>query len=133
MKQSPIAKGRQLRMKKVQKQFANWRKTKRTRGSKTPEHLWEAAVNLHDEYSAHEISKGLGIGYSEIKSLISQALKKKSTPAFIQMEIPARQSKQGAWSIEMENADGSKMKISGSGWQIPDVGSICQNFVESKR
>lgn len=136
MKQSKIASGRQLRMNKVQKQFANWRKTKSRRGSPTPKHLWEAAVNLHGDYSACEIAKNLRVGYSKLQSLISEAskTKTKATPAFIQMEIPPpSQAKQNEWSIEMEKADGTKMKISGSGSQMPDVALICQSFVEGKR
>jgi hypothetical protein len=137
MKQSKIASDRQLRMKKVQEQFSSWRKNKSSRGSTTPKHLWEAAVSLHGDYSAHEIARDLGVGYSKLQSLISQASKTKPqpTPAFIQMEIPppAPQPKQNEWSIEMEKADGTKMKISGSGLQMPDIALICQSFVEQKR
>ncbi len=136
MKQSRIVSDRQLRMKKVQEQFANWRKNKSRKGSATPKHLWEAAVDLHGDYSAYEISKDLRVEYSKLKSLISEASKAETepSPAFIQMEIspPSRQPKQNEWSIEMEKADGTKMKISGSGWQMPDVALICQSFVEEK-
>lgn len=136
MKQSKIASDRQLRMKKVQEQFTNWRKNKSRKGSATPKHLWEAAVDLCGDYSAYEISRDLRVEYSKLKSLISEASKAKTepSPAFIQMEIapPSRQPKQNEWSIEMEKADGTKMKISGSGWQMPDVALICQSFVEEK-
>ncbi len=136
MKQSKIASDRQLRMKKVQEQFADWRKNKSSRGSTTPKHLWEAAVSLHGDYSAYEIARNLRVGYSKLQSLISEASKTKSEPtrAFIQMEIPPPvQPKQNEWSIEMEKADGTKIKISGSGLQMPDIALICQSFVERKR
>ncbi len=137
MKQSKIASDRQSRMKKVQEQFANWRKNKSRRGIATPKYLWEAAVSLHGDYSPYEIARDLGIGYSKLQSLISEASKTKPqpTPAFIQMEIPppSPQPKQNEWSIEMEKADGTKMKISGSGSQMPDIALICQSFVEHKR
>ncbi|WP_372364582.1 hypothetical protein [Candidatus Uabimicrobium sp. HlEnr_7] len=136
MKQSKIASDRQLRMKKVQEQFSNWRKNKSRRGSTTPKHLWEGAVSLHGDYSAYEIARDLGVAYSKLQSLISEASKTKTkpTPAFIQMEIPPpSQPKQNEWSIEMEKVDGTKMKISGSGLQMPDVALICKSFVECKR
>lgn len=137
MKQSTIARNRQLRMKKVQEQFKNWRKNKSRRGSATPKHLWEAAVKLHGDYSTYEIARDLRVGYSKLQSLISEASKTKteSTPGFIQMEIPPLlpQSKQDEWSIEMENANGAKMKISGRGSQMPNIAMICQSFVEQKR
>ena len=134
MKQLPIASDKQLRMKKVQKQFANWRKNKSRRGSATPKRLWEAAIDLHDEYSAYEIAKNLRVEHSKLQNVISEVSKTKteSTPAFIQMDISAPQVKQDEWSIEMENADGTKMKISGSGSQMPDVALICQSFVWKK-
>lgn len=135
MKQSMVAENRQLKMKKVQEQFENWRKNKSSRGSTTPKHLLEAAVKLHGEYSVYEIARDLRLGYSKLKSLISETskTKKESTQSFIQMEISAPQSKQNEWSIEIENVDGSKMKIRGSGSQMLDVSLICQNFVEWKR
>lgn len=137
MKKSKIASDRQLRMKKVQEQFASWRKTKSRRGSATPKYLWEAAISLHDDYSANEIAKGLRVEYRKVRNLISEASKTKtgSSPTFIQMEIPppSAQRKENAWSIEMEKADGTKMKISGSGLQMPDIALICQSFVERKR
>jgi len=134
MKQSKIASDRQLRMKKTQEQFESWRRNRKTRRSPMPEFLWEAAIGLYGEYKIGEISKALGLAGGELKKRISKALKKKAdtTPSFIQMEIPVPQSKQNEWSIEMENGDGSKMKISGSGSQIPDVALICQNFVGRK-
>ena len=133
MTQSKIVSDRQSRMKEVQEQFTNWRKTKSRKGSRTPKHLWEAAIKLHGDYSTNEIAKGLRVEHSKLKSLIAKTSKTKSTPTFIQMEIPRPELKQNEWLIEMEKADGTKMKISGSGTQIPDLALICQSFVERKR
>lgn len=134
MVQSTIARDRQSKMKKVQEQFENWRKNRKTISCRIPENLWEAAVGLYGEYKISEISKVLRLGGGQLKKRISNAQEKKvtSTRTFIQMEIPKPQSTQGEWLIEVENSDGAKMKISGSGLQIPDIALICQSFVGKK-
>jgi len=139
MEQSSSAAHRQSKMKKVQKQLENWRKTRKAKKSpKTspiPEHLWMAAVGLHGEYSIAEISKALRLDRGKLKKLILKGSKQKevSSPAFIELDISKPQPGRNEWAIEMENADGDKMKISGSGLEIPDFALICQNFLGGKR
>lgn len=135
MKQRTRANARQSPIKKVQQQFENWRKNRKSKRSPIPEYLWEAAMGLHGEYSIYEIAKTLRLDSSKLKFKILNAPEKKteSTPAFIQVDIPGPQPRQNEWSIEMENSDGAKMKISGTGSEIPDIASICQNFLGGKR
>lgn len=135
MKQSSRATSRQSRMKKVQQQLKNWRKNRRAKNSPIPEYFWEAAVELYGEYSISEISKALQLEYGKLKRLIFKDLEKKTepTPGFIELDIPGAQPRQNEWAIEMENADGAKMKISGTGSEIPDIASICQNFLGGKQ
>ncbi len=135
MKQCTRADHRQSQIKKVQQQFENWRKNRRSKRAPTPEYLWEAAIGLHGEYSTYEIAKALRVEYRKLKCKISNAAEKKteSTPAFIQLDIPGPQSGQKEWSIEMENMDGAKMKISGTCSEMPDIALICQNFLGGKR
>jgi len=126
---------RQSQMKKVRQQFENWRKNRRSRRSPIPEYLWEAAVGLHDEYSTYEIAKALRLNSGKLKCKILNAPEKKaeSTPAFIQLDMPGPQPRQNEWSIEMENVDGAKMKISGTCSEMPDIALICYNFLGGKR
>ena len=135
MQQFTRANQRQSQMKKVQQQFENWRKNRRSKRSPIPEYLWESAVGLHGEYSIYEIAKTLRLDYSKLKCKILNVPKKmtESTPAFIQLDIPGPQPGQNEWSIEMENMDGTKMKISGACSEMPDIALICQNFLGSKR
>lgn len=135
MKQRTRADHRQSPIKKVQQQFENWRKNRKSKCSPIPEYLWEAAMGLHGEYSIYKIAKTLRLDYSKLKSKILNASKKKteSTPAFIQLDIPAAQPGHNEWAIEMENADGAKMKISGTCSEMPDIALICQNFLGRKR
>lgn len=128
MQEPSSATRRQSQMKKVQQQFENWREN-RTERSPIPEYLWESAVGLHGEYSVYEIAKGLRLEYKKLKSRILNDKKAVPTPAFIKLDIPVVQPGQNEWLIEMENADGTKMKISGNGAEKPDFALICQNFL----
>lgn len=135
MKQCTRADHRQSQIKKVQQQFKNWRKNRKSKRSPIPENLWEAAIGLHGEYSTYEIAKALRLNSRKLKSKILNSPEKKaeSTPAFIQFDIPEPQPGQSEWLIEMENVDGAKMKISGTGSEMPDITLICQNFLGGNR
>ncbi|MBU0545676.1 hypothetical protein KKA13_00265 [Patescibacteria group bacterium] len=135
MQQFSKANHRQSQMKKVQQQLENWRKNRKSKRTPIPDSLWEAAIGLHGEYSTYEIVKALRLNSRKLKCKILNASEKKaeSTPAFIQLDIPGPQPRQSEWSIEMENVDGAKMKISGTGSEMPDIALICQNFLGGKR
>ena len=138
MKQSISVDRRQSKMKKVQRQLENWRQARRAKkspkNSPIPEHLWKAAVGLHGEYSIAEISKALRLDRGKLEKLILKDSEQKevSSPAFIELDIPRPQTGRNEWAIEMENADGGKMKISGSGVEMPDFALICRNFLGGK-
>jgi hypothetical protein len=131
MQQITRADHRQSQMKKVQQQFENWRKNRKSKRNPIPEYLWGAATRLDGEYSICEIAKALRLEYRKLKCKILEAREKKteSAPAFIQLNIPEPHPRQTEWSIEMENTDGTKMKISGTCSEMPDIALICQNFL----
>ena len=52
-------------LKKVQAEFENWRKTRKSRGF-IPEALWGAAISLAGPYSLHQISKGLRLNHRTV-------------------------------------------------------------------
>ena len=69
-----------------------------------------------------------------LKPRQSQTIKAiNSPPAFMQLDIPYQQTVAKEWSIEMENVDGAKMKISGKSIDIPNLILICQNFSRGKQ
>ncbi len=69
--------------------------------------------------------------YRTTQSQTVEAINQSS--AFIKLEIPGQQTVDKEWSIEIENVDGSKMKISGKSIEIPDLISICQNFSRGRQ
>lgn len=131
MKQSIGAVSRQSKMQKIQQRFETWRKNRSSKRDRIPEELWEAAISLYGEYKISEISKELGLGGGPLKKRILDTAEKKTnlTPTFIKLDIPKSEPKQSGWSIEMENAHGKKMKMSGNGLEAPDFTLICQSFL----
>ena len=87
-KSSPISR---LTLEEVAKQFKIWRKTKPRRRS-IPPTLWQAAVCLSSNYSVSQISKSLGLSYTELKNRVSalpgaQLLEHDPHPKFIELDL----------------------------------------------
>jgi len=135
MKQSKSTVSRQSKMKKVKKQFEKWRKNRSSKREPIPEELWESAISLYGEYKISEISKELRLGGSDLKKRILVFKEKKTTqkPEFVEIDIVKPQLRESEWSIEMENANGKKMKISGNGLEMPDFTLICESFLRGDR
>ena len=103
----------------VQYQFATWRETKKTPREPIPEYLWAAAANLENDYPLGRISKVLRLNHTDLKNRISGAKsnrqkKKSSSPLFVELDylhsFPASEC-----IVEMEDATGSKMRMSFKG------------------
>lgn len=126
-----------VRIGEIREELKDYRKSKKKR-SRIPERLWEAAIDLYPEHSIYQIAKTLRLDYASVKKRILQRQKKKAppvTPAFIQVDIPGPpklpEADKNEWLIEMENADGAKMKISVKSSQMLNITAMCQNFMRS--
>jgi hypothetical protein len=115
----------------VRQKFETWRKS-RDKRRPIPNALWDAAIQLHGEYGICQISKALRLNYSDLKRRILTASEKKAdpSPAFIQFDF-ARQTAQSEWSVELENKDGTKLKISAKSSSLPDVMQLSHNFLRN--
>lgn len=113
----------------VRERFEFWRKS-RVKQCPIPDALWDAAVQLHGEYTICRISKVLRLNYMDLKRRIFNTSEKgiDLPPAFIQLDLP-RPSTLTEWSIEMENIEGAKMKISAKSCQLPDLKQLSQSFL----
>lgn len=127
-----------LRIEQIQEQLEDYRRNQKKR-TPIPKQLWEAVINLYPKYNIHQIARTLRLNYASVKKRIVQLQKKKAppvTPAFIQLDIPSPpklpEPDQNEWSIEMENADGAKMRIGVKSSQMLDIGIIFQSFLRSQ-
>lgn len=116
---------------RVQHRFDLWRKT-RKRCSPIPETLWSSAVELAREHGLHRTAQTLRLNYYSLKKrfpLISGApgrAQKEST--FVELFPPPGAAGYSACTIEMENAQGGKMKIHVQGLGGPDLAVLSDSF-----
>jgi len=103
----------------VQYQFERWRETRKNPREPIPENLWVAAARLQGQYSVSQISKVLRLNHTDLKNRIygqkpGSRKKKLLSSSFIELDwkpcFPASEC-----VIEMENAYGSKMRMSFKG------------------
>ena len=103
----------------VRYQFEKWRETRKSPREPIPENLWVAAARLQDQYPISQIAKALHLNHRDLKNRISgqksvHRKKKLSSPSFVELDcqhhFPASEC-----IIEMENAHGSKMRMSFKG------------------
>lgn len=100
---------------KVKQKFKAWRKV-RTRGTRIPEELWQAAINIfHSEnLTLHKVARELRLNQTDFKKHIQKDIpmvKKSSPPAFIEVSCDAQPEFISECIVEMEDSGGSKMKM----------------------
>jgi hypothetical protein len=116
-------------LERVQYRFERWRKTRKRR-SPIPATLWTSAVELAREHGLHQTARALRLNYYSLKERFSAVedppcrSPKKAT--FVELLPPG--SSLSACTIEMENAQGGKMKIHVQGLGSPDLAVLSDSF-----
>lgn len=95
-------------LEEVQKQFDAWRNNKKRRRP-IPEALWSAAINLFDEYTMGQISRGLRLNYQELKGRV-QARQSDRSADFVEVKI-GEPIYGVECTVEMEDQHGAKMRM----------------------
>jgi hypothetical protein len=122
-------------LQEVLTRFETWRKGKKP-GSRIPKSLWAAAVDLCDAHSICEVSRALGLNYTELKRRYSVArqeaqMQRQPTSACF-VEIPAL-AISSACVVELSNASGATMKMSFQGQSLhPDPVAMIRGFLSQK-
>ena len=118
-------------LKKVQAEFENWRKTRKSRGF-IPEALWGAAISLAGPYSLHQISKGLRLNHTALKERVDaldNVTPEEAIPnIFIELPPLNQPLLSEEFSLDLENATGAKMSIHVKGLAGIDLLSLTQAF-----
>jgi hypothetical protein len=116
----------------VRYQFEKWRETRKSTRESIPESLWAEAISLCNQYSINQVSRVLHLSYTTLKKRIPgrkpvTKKKKSSSPYFIELDcgdsFPASEC-----MIEMENAHGSKMRMSFKGRANLDLLELSRIF-----
>jgi len=106
--------------------FAAWRRT-RNSGSRIPDPLWAAAVELVAIHGLHRTASTLGLDYYSLKKRADSAQASgDAAAAFIELAptlpVPSE------CVIEFDDGAGSTMRIHLKGSEAPDLIALARNF-----
>lgn len=107
----------------VQRQFEDWRCRRSQKREPIPAHLWQAAVELCKSYTVTSVCRQLRLSFAELKKRLSTV---EGLPSrFVQIDV---QGFCGTWHLECERADGTRLRVSGSG-PLPAVDALVSRFL----
>lgn len=118
----------------VREQIEEWRRT-RSKRTRMPERLWEAAVSLARKHGMWRISQDLRVRFEGLKSRMAPAepsSKAKGKAEFVELTsaLTGAGSGNGATSVEVSRADGTRLSLRlGAGGDVDLqalVGAFCQ-------
>ena len=120
----------------VRERIEEWRRT-RTKRTRMPEDLWQAAAALVDEHGAWRISRTLRVRYEGLKSRAMSAATESTlrpTPGFVDMtsSLTAAGSESSSTTVDLSRADGTRLLLRLPSGAI-DVQSIIRAFSEPVR
>jgi len=114
--------------------FETWRKRKKP-GSRIPKSLWAGAVDLCGVHSICEVSRALGLNYTELKRRYAAAtqeaqMQQPTSACFV--EIPAL-AISSTCVVELSNASGATMKMTFQAQSLhPDPVAMIRGFLSRK-
>ena len=124
----------------VKRRFERWRRTHKTR-RRIPDRLWAAAVRAAGTCGLHRTSKALRLDYYSLKERVEQQATATSDPAegtgvatFLELAPPAEHGSAVVpasaceCTLELEDADGAKMRVHLKGVAAPDLAALSRSF-----
>jgi hypothetical protein len=117
----------------VRGRFQAWRRTRKVR-TRIPDPLWAAAVKMAGKYGIHQTAKTLRIDYYGLKRRVEEeAVSSSDAPAegsvatFVELAGPLPAGC-GECVVELEDADGAKMRVHFNGVEAPDLVALSRSF-----
>ena len=119
----------------ARRRFEHWRATRRRQG-RIPESLWTAAVKLAQAHGVHRTARALSLGFDALKRRVEEqgAADKGSASAanrttFVELTAPrSLPAASGECLLELEKADGVKMRIHLKGVNTPDLTALSRSL-----
>lgn len=120
---------------KLQRQLEEFRSSQPAR-TKLPESLWQAAVELAQQYGIYPVAHPLRLDYMGLKRRLGEVSSpdrhKVAAPAFIEL-VAAQPATLEACVIEFESARGAKMRIHWKAATPPDWTNLLAAWRETEK
>ena len=120
---------------KLQRQLEDFRSSQPVR-TKLPESLWQAAVELAQQYGIYPVAHPLRLDYMGLKKRLGEVSppdrQKAAAPAFVEL-VAAQPATLEACVIEFESARGAKLRIHWKATTPPDWTSLLHAWRETEK
>ena len=116
----------------VRRRFEKWRRTRQP-GARISKSLWAAAVKMAGIYGLHRTARALPVEYYSLKKRVELAaatqvrFEPDSGTAFVELP-PSMPIESCGFTLELEDADGSKMRVDLKAATPPDLVALCRSF-----
>ena len=119
-----------------------WREA-RVRGQRIPVQLWAAAVDMARQLGVQPVAKGLGVDYERLKRRVQgvggvapagKIDTRKVDSRFVEMVVspPSVAPGRCECALELENAQGAKMRLELNGNGLGALGAVCSAFWDAR-
>ena len=130
MKQRKKDATRSKAVEKALKKFISWRRSRKT-VSRIPDKLWELAVVAAREVGVNQAARALGLEYYALKKRVvssSDVSESKPSGGFVEFAPTCAPPFFTDWAVELEKANGARMRVGVRSPSDPDVVGLCRAF-----
>ncbi|MGH9444565.1 MAG: hypothetical protein ACRD3O_02350 [Terriglobia bacterium] len=123
-------------LEEAQRRFERWRRTRPPKSrSPIPEGLWALAVGASQEHGLNPTCRALRLNYTALKERVRAAGGRRHAqpPLTTFVELAPPPTVVSPCTVELENAQGSKMKIHLASLESLDLVALIRNLWSSKR
>lgn len=122
-----------ITLESLKAEFEKWRREKRAKSEAIPEELWDKAMKLYPEYAASQICWQLRLEKKRLlKRLAEKGEPEKKNGGFLQVQVERRTGPGASFvceRIEVERADGSRLRFYGHGAFEFGAGELVSSFL----
>ena len=119
-----------------------WREA-RVRGQRIPVEMWTAAVQMASQFGVQRVAKDLRVDYKRLKRRVQGASgvppsgkvnARKVDARFVEMLVSPPSAAPGRCecALELENAQGAKMRMELNGNGLGALGAVCSAFWDAR-
>ena len=121
---------RSKQVEKALKKFGSWRRSRKT-VRRIPDHLWESAVVAAREVGVNQAARALGLEYYALKRRVvcsADGSESKPSGGFVEFAPTCAPPFFTEWAVELEKANGARMRVAVRSPSDPDVVGLCRAF-----